>query len=196
MRTLPLSLLALLLLAAPVAAQVNPRDGGHLPPAPPTPSRAGASPRVHQPILGEVSIGERAPDFELDASNGGSSKLSELRGGWVMLVFADRWKGVSPLDSIDAQARQLHAHVVGVVHEKQQTLLTYRQHAPKGILAYADPTGEVSAMYGCYDGVADETTPAFFLVDRDGTVRLAVVGHSFPPDEMLDLLRLATESWE
>jgi hypothetical protein len=51
-------------------------------------------------------------------------------------------------------------------------------------------------MYGCYDGPADETTPAFFLVDRDGTVRLAVLGHSFPPEEMLDLLRLATASWD
>src|SRR5438093_3929966 len=132
MRRVLISLLLSAVLAGAAAAQVSPRDGTHPPPTPPTPSRAGASPRVRQPILGEVSIGERAPDFQLDASEGGSLKLSRLRGGWVMLVFADRLKMVAPLDSVDADARKLGARIVGVVHEKQQTLLAARTHDRSG----------------------------------------------------------------
>ncbi len=196
MRALILSLLVVSFSAVTAAAQVSPRDGTHLPPTPPQPTHIGATPRVHQPILGEVSIGDRAPDFELDGSDGRSSRLSRLRGGWVMLVFADRFHSVSSLDSIETAAKRLGAHVVGVVHEKQQVLLSARAHAPAGILVFADPTGEVSEMYGCYDGMVDATQPAFFLVDREGTVRLAVLGHSFPPDQMLELLQLATGSWD
>jgi hypothetical protein len=58
-----------------------------------TPTTIG--PSAKQPILGDLAIGERAPDFWLDASNGDRVKLSSLRGHWIVLVFNDalrRWR--------------------------------------------------------------------------------------------------------
>ena len=49
-------------------------------------------------------------------------QISHQRGQWVLLVFDDRHRSVTMYDSLDTDARLLGARVVGVVHEKQQTL--------------------------------------------------------------------------
>lgn len=37
--------------------------------------------------MSRIEIGDRAPDFELEATGGRSYRLSELRGAWVILAF-------------------------------------------------------------------------------------------------------------
>jgi peroxiredoxin len=152
--------------------------------------------RGKAPIIGQVYIGERAPDFVLDASNGLQEQLSRHRGQWVLLVFDDRYRSLADYDSLDIKARRLGARVIGVCHEKQQTLMGVSARDHIQMLLLADATGEVSAVYGLYDWGASTTEPGFFVIDRDGTVRLAIVGRLFPADQMLELLKFATGAAE
>src|SRR5262245_14761698 len=165
-------------------------------PSPGSNKPISGSPRGKQPIIGEAVIGERAPDFVLDGSNGQTQKLSALRGQWILLVFADRYRSVAPLDSIGDRARRLQSRVVAVCREKQQTLMTNSERDKISMLMLADATGEVSATYGLYDWFKAETQPGFFVLDPEGIIRLAVVGKMFPPSDMLDVIRIATGDWE
>lgn len=193
----PWTLTLVLLLVGPVVAGAQDIPRGTVSQAPSgTTKPIAGSPRGKQPILGEVEIGERAPDFVLDASNGTSEKLSSLRGQWLLLVFADRYRTVAPLDSIGERARKLQSRVVAVCREKQQTLMTYRDRDKISMLMLADPTGEVAATYGLYDWLASQTQPGFFVVDPEGIIRLAVIGKMFPPGDMMDVIRIATGDWE
>jgi peroxiredoxin len=188
-----LMLIASAVLATAVEAQDVPKTGS--PPASrPTPSGKPATigPRGKAPIIGQVYIGERAPDFVLDASTGRQEQLSRQRGQWVLLVFDERLHPLAAYDTLDTQARRLGARVIGVCHEKQQTLMSARAKDGFDMMLFADATGEVSAVYGLYDWGASTTEPGFFVIDRDGTVRLAIVGRLFPADQMLELLRFAT----
>lgn len=188
------AIIASVVLAAAAAAQEPPKTT--------TPGQAGRStgalksgatgPRGKAPIIGQVYIGERAPDFVLDASNGVQEQLSRHRGSWVLLVFDDRYHSLADYDTLDDQAKKLGARVIGVCHEKQQTLMAASAKEHFDMLLFADATGEVSAVYGLYDWGAATTEPGFFVIDREGVVRLAIVGRLFPADQMLELIKFAT----
>jgi len=182
-------LVILVLLPCSAFAQIAPRA------APSRPSISGAapsaSPRVKYPLAGQVWIGERAPDFELDASSGEAVKLSRTRGDWVLLVFADRRRDLSGLLQAQRSLAERGIRVVGVVHEKQQTLMA--QAARDGIeeLVLADVTGEISGLYGLFDWERRETRPGFFVLDREGVVKLGVLGQLFPAEETIEMTRFA-----
>ena len=148
--------------------------------------------RGKAPIIGQVYIGERAPDFVLDGSQGGQEQLSKQRGQWVLLAFGERYRDLAGLDTLDVHAREVGARVITVAHEKQQTLTSATARNHVNMLMLADATGEVSAIYGLFDWGANTIEPGFFVIDRDGMVRLAIVGKLFPSDQMLELLRFAT----
>jgi peroxiredoxin len=83
-----------------------------------------------------------------------------------------------------------------VCHEKQQTLMTAVARKEFDMLMLADATGEVSAMYGLFDWQHTATETGFFVLDRNGIVRLAMFGRLFPPEQMLGLLQFVTETPE
>ena len=147
-------------------------------------------PRGKAPVSGSVYIGDRAPDFVLDGSNGRAMKLSGLRGEWIVLVFADRWRSVADLDAAERELRPLCARVVAVCHEKQQTLMTAVERDSISYLMLADATGEVSGVYGLFDWQTNRTEPGFFVLGRDGTVNIAVLGHLFPSDQLAYVAKL------
>ena len=192
MRSWILVLVACCLMSGPVAAQDPAPDK-----TPVLRPSTGAKPGVpaargKAPIIGEVYIGERAPDFVLDGSRGVEEQLSKHRGQWALLVFGDRYRELNGLDTLDTDARKLGARVIGVCHEKQQTLTSLCARDHVSYLMLADVTGEVAAIYGLYDWREAKIDPGFFVIDREGTVRLAIIGHVFPADQMLELLRFAT----
>jgi len=197
MRNPIVAMLLVCALAGAAAAQQVPRETAQ--PIRPQPSGmrsqvTGA--RGKAPVIGQVYIGDLAPDFVLDASTGAQSQLSKLRGRWVLLAFADRYRDLKAYDSLDVKARAMGANVVGVCHEKQQTLTAAMARDKLHTLFLADATGEVSAIYGLYDWGNALTEPGFFVLDPQGTVRLAIIGRLFPPDQMLELLKFATASLE
>lgn len=150
--------------------------------------------RGKAPIIGQVYIGELAPDFVLDGSRGSQEQLSKHRGQWVLLAFGERYRDLAGFNASDSSAHQIGAHFIGVAHEKQRTLTSAARRKSLGMLMLADVTGEVSATYGLFDWGTNTTQPGFFVIDAQGIVRLAIVGRLFPPDQMLELLRFETGS--
>ena len=178
-------------LATPALAQENPK----VPPTQPGGERETSARNPHGQLgmSGAVSIGDLAPDFELDGSRGKPVMLSRQRGDWVLLVFADRRDQLVPLRTIEQEMRAAGVRIVGVCHEKARTLETYaaRDSIP---LLLADVTGEVSTSYGLYDSAHRKTIPGFLVLDREGFVRIAFFGQLLPADEIAHLTQFAVGS--
>lgn len=173
--------------ASPALAQEGPK-------APPSvsPERdvTPRNPHAQLAIAGKVFIGDQAPDFELDGSQGAPVLLSKLRGDWILLVFTDRRDQFVPMKSVEPELHDSGVRVVGVCHEKARTLDNYSERASVPLML-ADVTGEVAAMYGLWDGGDRRTVPGFLVLDRTGVVRIAFLGHLLPPDEIARLTQFA-----
>jgi peroxiredoxin len=179
-RTATFVLLATLAVAAPAEAQKSTGSPSATPPEAAT--APGATRRTRLP--GIAAIGERAPDFELDASNNTPVKLSRMRGDWVLLAFADRKEDLASLASIHTSMRRQGVQILGVCNEKAHNLRSYTQRQKTPFLLLADVTGEVSAMYGVYDYLTQTTLPGFLVLDREGDVRLSLMGSHLPAAEV------------
>ncbi|MCU0256139.1 MAG: peroxiredoxin family protein [Vicinamibacterales bacterium] len=178
----------LLLLPVPALAQEPTKTG-------PESAASGKPGETGQPLTaraaGEVGIGERAPDFELDGSFGKPVKLSSLRGDWVMLSFGSRKEELLPLGEIAGEAGKLGMKLVGVCDEKAFFLVGMQQKTPSPVLLLADDLGEVAQMHGLFENVRRTILPGYILLDRQGIVRMAFLGVRLPPDEILRLSRFA-----
>jgi len=184
----PAVLLAAVWLALPSQVMAQKEQKPSTPPQTTTPSEGGPVPtRVR--IRGEIVIGDRAPDFELDASNGRPLRIASLRGDWVLLVFDSRKEDVAALQPVNTELRTLGVRLVGVCDEKAYHLESFakKENFPYPLLA--DPTGEISAVYGLFDGERSTTGPGFVLLDREGYVRMAILGQRFPAEDVLHLIR-------
>jgi peroxiredoxin Q/BCP len=182
-------LLAALAALPPAAAAQEKKPPTPPPTAPTTPAPQAPMARVH--IAGEVVIGERAPDFELDASNGKALRLSSLRGDWVLLAFGPRKEDVASLAPIVDRCRTLGVKVVGVCDEKAYFLEAFHKKERLKMLLLADPTKEVSSMYGLYDSERYTVGRGLMVIDRQGIVRTALLGQSLPASEVLALVRFS-----
>ncbi len=160
------------------------------PPTPPT-EPAPRTPRPSPRIVGQVYVGEQAPDFVLDGSEGKPVKLSRLRGDWVLLVFCDRKEFLAGLGTADAELRPLGMQVVAVCNEKSRALQHYALRDSVAFLMLADVTGEISALYGLYDFEHSAIRPGFIVIDRIGTVHMAVLGQLLPASDIARLARFA-----
>jgi peroxiredoxin len=171
------------------------QEGGKAPMPPPRVEPPQASPTSGPQMAGEqggrVHPGDPAPDFELDGSLGKPVKLTSMRGDWLILVFADRSSGINEMNEIEYEARKLGARIVGICHEKMQSIMQRAVREPVQFVVLSDPTGQVTATYGLWDSQQRRSIPGYVIVDRRGKVKLAVMGQSFPPADVLKLTRYA-----
>jgi peroxiredoxin len=165
------------------------------PKAPSTPVAPGTSgegtgtPAGQLDVTGNVVVGEMAPDFDLWGSRNRELRLSRTRGDWVLLAFADRRESLAELAPAHADLRHTGVTLLGVCHDKPQTV---RQYAEKNQVPFellSDVTGEVSALYGLYDGAERRILPGFVVIDRFGVVRTALLGTQVPPGQVLEIVR-------
>ena len=140
-------------------------------------------------LRSQVYVGEPAPDFELDGSQGQPVRLAHLKGYWILLVFADRRADLAPLKEIEPDLRRLGVKPYGVSADKAHVLKSHaeREHLP--VILLSDVTGEISQVYGLYDTRMRLVRPGFLLIDRQGVVRMALLGQRIPFEEMLALVR-------
>lgn len=189
MRVVALAVIAALVIGSAAHAQDVSKTGVKRP--------SGASPGGAPPLLtgrtfsSEVYVGDRAPDFALDDGTGKTARLSQHRGHWVVLVFADRVADVKPLRAIDAELLALGARLVAVCHEKSTALRSSILQDSVRFRLMADVTGEIAGRYGLYDTILRRTTPGYYIVDRTGVVRLAILGRGFPAREVAGFARFA-----
>lgn len=181
--------LALMLVAACAAAQESPK--GPAPSRPSTEPQSQHNPVAQGHIFGQIVIGERAPDFELDGSHGKPVRLSFYRGDWVVLVFADRREQLARLAAIMPDVQEMGATLLGVCREKAYVLERFAGREKVPFLMLADWSGEIAALYGLFDYERSEIQSGFLVLDRTGTVRSAFIGGNLPPEDIARIARFA-----
>ncbi|MEN9822269.1 MAG: hypothetical protein RLZ04_695 [Actinomycetota bacterium] len=136
-----------------------------------------------------LGIGDRAPDFTLPATGGGTVSLSEFAGRPVVLVFYpgdDTPVCTKQLNSYNddlAQFAELDAQVLGI---SAQGLESHERFASKhgfGFPLLSDPDKAVAGAYGTL-GPIGFPRRSVFIVDAEGVVRYAhraIAGLTFRP---------------
>ena len=160
-------------------------------PAAPSPTRdAPLSPSARESrIASQVYVGEQAPDFELDGSQGQPVRLAHLKGYWILLVFADGRADLSPLRGIEPELRKLGVRPYGICADKAHVLRAYVERQRLPVVLLSDVTGEISQLYGLYDTRMTVVRPGFVLINRQGMVKMALLGQKIPFEDMLGLVR-------
>jgi peroxiredoxin Q/BCP len=141
-------------------------------------------------------VGDRAPDFALEGTEG-SFRLSDHRGQRVVLLFypgddtavctkqfcsyRDRADDMSALDAV----------VVGISHQDLDSHDAFTAHHGLTVPLLADVDREVARAYGVSAPILG-TRRATFVIDEDGIVRHRVVhtlGLDFPSaDDLAEAL--------
>jgi peroxiredoxin len=188
MRVSATVILLAFMLSTPGWAQDAPK-GSSRPSSPPRPT-AGTTPAPRLParIESQVVVGDRAPGFELDGSQGAPVRLSRWRGSWVLLLFEEDRVLAPRLREVEAAMRPLGVVPLTVCGEKARTLEALAVRDTLTPLVLADVTGEISALYGLFDYGRARIRPGLVLVDRVGVVRMALLGQSLPVAETRQLV--------
>jgi peroxiredoxin len=141
---------------------------------------------VEPRIPSQLYVGEPAPDFELDGSQGRPVRLADLKGYWVVLVFADSRAKLPDLKGCKEGFTKLGVRAYAVCHEGVGALKSYAKREKTPCVLLSDVTGEISQLYGLYDYRRESILPGFVLLDRQSVVRTAVLGQSLGTDELLE----------
>lgn len=146
-----------------------------------------------------LTIGTKAPDFELHSTPDQKLRLSDLNTRRIILSFypAD-WSPVCS-DQMVLYNETLkyfnrhNAQVIGISNDSKWCHLAFSQernlHFP--LLADYEPKGEVARKYGVYDEVLGEAQRALFVIDEAGIITwsyLSPVGINPGADGILDAL--------
>ena len=186
MKTL-LWLLAAVVLPATLAADTDPKTR---PPAPTVaPEGTVAAPMGRTRISSHAEVGEAAPGFELISAGDARVKLSDYRGGRVLLAFADRREACGQLGALAESLRADGVRLVGICRASPRSLRAIVERDSLRFDLLSDITGEIAALYGSYDFATSTIRPGYILVGRQGTVRMVVLGQALPPDELLQITR-------
>lgn len=191
LRYLTVAAIVLVLGGVFVQREVLGDDEALVPPAVGVPpdSTAGANAISGEPIrLGliddrQLAVGELAPDFVVEAADGGVVRLSDLRGQTVVLNFWASWCGPCRAEfpefqatheerlsegdltvlAVDALVLDTRAAALGFVEEIGATFP----------IAFDTEDGDIAQRYGV------RGLPATFFIDRDGVVRAMNLGPVF-----------------
>jgi peroxiredoxin Q/BCP len=167
------------------------------PPRPATPPRVRERPTSPVPaesrITSQIYLGEPAPDFELDGSEGRPVRLAHLKGYWVLLVFSNHREPLAALDEIRPALLELGIRAYGICADKAYVLKSYTERHKLQVVLLSDVTGEISEMYGLYDHNSGSIRPGFLLMDRQGLVQMALYGQNLPASTILDMVKSIVE---
>ncbi len=121
-----------------------------------------------------VRVGDTAPDFTVNLTDGTQVKLSSLRGKVVMLQFTASWCGVcrKEMPHIESQIWQRHKDnsqfaLLGI--DRDEPLATVDQFVKKTGVTYPmalDPGADVFALYAEREAGITRN----ILIDRDGRI--------------------------
>jgi peroxiredoxin len=187
MRIAPIILAAALMLPATAWAQ---KESSNPPVRPNEPNDAVPAPRRVPAIVGQIYIGDPAPNFVLENANGKEVELAKLHGDWIVLIFSDQGQRLREYRGIDDDMRKLGARIVGVCREKGYRMKSIAQRDSLPFTILGDVTGQIAALYGLYDRLRSEIEPGFVVIDRYGVVRTAVLGQLMPSEEVAQITRI------
>jgi|SRR6218665_232089 len=146
-----------------------------------------------------ITIGTKAPDFDLHSTPDQKLKLSELKGKKVILAFypAD-WSPVcgdqmALYNEMLKYFRKHNAELIGISVDSKWCHTAFEQdrklHFP--LLSDFEPKGQVSKLYEVFDEVEGQSKRAIFIIDEEGIVRwnyLSPLGINPGADGIMDAL--------
>jgi peroxiredoxin len=191
MRRFVVSVIAVTWLASMAGATTEPKSP---PPGRATTGAGTSGPGAQMRVAGQLYVGDLAPDFELPTSRDRKVTLSRQRGDWLLMVFASDRDDFGELSSIYEDCSAIGVRMFGMCRDNPQSLRTAAQKLGIPFEMLADPTGEVSSIYGLYDALHRTCVPGFVVLDRKGVVKLVVSGQQVPAKQILELTRLTVES--
>src|SRR3989338_4009118 len=123
-----------------------------------------------------TSIGNFAPDFELESIAGGKAKLSDFKGKPIILNFWATWcppcKEEMPLFENAYQAKSDKIIVIGVnLQESRENINDFIKKFDITFPILLDPNSEVKGLYNVF------TQPVTYFIDKDGKI----IGKKFGP---------------
>lgn len=154
------------------------------------PARVPLAPNGAVPATSaDLTPGDRAPDFQLDSSQGGVVRGADLKGHWAILVFDESRAKLAPLRAVGDSIRALGARPFGICRDGIGALKTFAERQKIGFPLLSDPTGEISQLFGMYDGADQTIQSGLVIVDAQGVVRMVVQGPSLHADDVLQLVK-------
>ena len=135
-----------------------------------------------------LEAGAPAPDFELEADDGSTVRLAELRGQPVVLFFYPRddtpgcTKQACGFRDVYRELQERGAHVFGISRDDRASHERFKEKYALPFPLLSDPDHSVSELYGVwgerkfagkrYMGINRST----FIIDADGKVASAMMG--------------------
>jgi len=156
-------------------------------------ARAPLAPNAVAPSdVVDVTPGDRAPDFQLDSSLGGTVRRADLLGHWSVLVFDESRARLGGVGAVGDSLRDLGVRPYGVCRDGVGALRTYceREHVAFPLLS--DPTGQISQLFGMYDGGRQAVRSGLVIVDARGMIRMVIQGPALDADDVLRMVRHTT----
>ena len=131
-----------------------------------------------------ININNKVPDFEAEGYQNGDIKkikFSKYHGKWVVLIFypAD-FTYVCPTEleetaELYPEFKKLGAEVLSISTDKAFSHKVWHETSKAiGKIKYpmlADPTGNISRMFGVYDEVSGEALRGTFIIDPLGVLK-------------------------
>jgi peroxiredoxin Q/BCP len=138
-----------------------------------------------------LHVGAVAPEFEAQASDGRTLRLSQLRGKAVVLYFYP--KSFTPICTVEtrrfrdshADLTALGAEVVGVSADDISVQCEFGRREQVSFPLLADAKGTIAAAYGVLWPVISRARRVTFVIDEKGTVEFAT-WHEFQVSKHLD----------
>jgi len=122
-----------------------------------------------------IDVGDQAPDFELEGTEG-PFKLSDHRGERVILLFYPGddttvcTKQFCEYRDRDADVSALDATMVGISTKDLSSKEKFRDKYNLTVPLLADPDSEVADLYGVKSRLGGFTKRAVFIIDSEGKV--------------------------
>ena len=150
-----------------------------------------------------VKVGDKAPEFSLPSSSGGTVTLSKLRGKRVVLYFYPRddtpgcTLQAAEFSDHEGEFQRCNCIILGVSRDDCLTHAAFRDKHGLSIPLLSDPEGDVCRRYGVLqeketDGVRKEClVRSTFVIDKKGVIRHAEYGVNprHHAAEIFDLVR-------
>ncbi|ASI13949.1 peroxiredoxin [Candidatus Mancarchaeum acidiphilum] len=145
----------------------------------------------------------KAPDFELDGSDGKKHSLDEFKGKYLVLYFYP--KDNTPGCTIEArqfnekieEIEKLNATVVGVSKDDLKSHDKFKSKFDLKFLLLSDPTSEMIKKYESYGKsmIGFGTLRSTYIIGKDGTILKAYpkVKPAIHADEVIDYLKSVNE---